>query len=140
MKCSKKLQKRVFNSCERYRRFHSGKFVLCGCEFNQYCHISTNRPYMTEHELETMLDGKLVEKIKTLGRLGHRRVDMHAVGCFNYLGNCAEVHSANGVYKQMRYKKPEVHQLNFSIALRINTLQPIPYCQNCIDTFNLINK
>jgi len=138
MACSTSLQQKVITTCERLHHFHRKHKVICGCEFQQYKGIKCNVPYLTDQELQKMLDEILQQRLTQIGPLGHQRPDKHEVKCYHYIGNCAEVHSANTVYKQMQPEnKPQPERLNFAVAYRIKTLQPIDYCQNCKDTFQL---
>lgn len=138
MACSKKLQRRVITTCEKLYHFHKEHNVICGCEFLQYSGVRCNVSYLTEKQLEKKLDEIIKQELKKIGQLGHQRDDKHITKCFNYIGNCAEVHSANDVYNQMKQEqKPDPKHLNFAVSYRISTMQPIDYCQNCKDTFGL---
>jgi len=53
----------------------------------------------------------------------------------NYIGCCAEVNAANQILLRFPFLDP--NQVKFSKAIRPRTMQKIPTCRNCINTFNL---
>lgn len=53
----------------------------------------------------------------------------------NYIGCCAEVNAANQILLRFPFLYP--NQVNFSKAIRPRTMQKIPTCRNCINTFDL---
>ena len=75
---------------------------------------------------------RLEESLKTLGDIGKQRAE-----CKNYIGACAEPHSARSVLKEKPNK--EINELAFSYAYRPRTKSVIRYCRNCTDVFNVQN-
>lgn len=128
MNCSRGLENLIIKKVYRYRNLQKDFEVFVGAEFNQYKGWSTNKSRLSEKELKKLLDARLSSKLQTLGKLAHKRKG-------NYLGNCAEVHASNKVLNQNM--KVRVDQITFTNAYRCRTLQIIPYCPNCLDTFNL---
>ena len=57
--------------------------------------------------------------------------------CKNYIGACAEPHSARTVMRARQGTK--VDELAFSYAYRPRTKTVIRYCRNCTDVFNVEN-
>lgn len=94
MNCSQTLEYKVVKTAYRYRRFQKNAYVIVGCEFQQYKGISCNKSYLTEKEMRNLFVKKLTSKLISLGNLAQKRGP-------NYLGNCAEVHSANKVLTQI---------------------------------------
>lgn len=72
---------------------------------------------------------KLEKKLKSLGVIGKKRL-----GCDNAIGACAEPHAAR---KLLSHFGPRMNlsQIVFSKALRPRTMEDVPYCKNCVDTF-----
>lgn len=64
----------------------------------------------------------LKAKLEQIDEIGKRLV-----------GNCAEQHAANNYMNQLG--ENDLTQLHFSIARRPRTKEPVPYCNNCINTF-----
>lgn len=93
-----------------------------------------------EDVLQNCLHEALVLKLNKLGGIGTLRNG-------NSLGYCAEIHAADNLLKQLDYAniKIRLKDIHFSNAYRPRTLMPYkhykitnkPYCQNCIDTFEL---
>lgn len=75
---------------------------------------------------------KLEKKLKSLGVIGKTRT-----GCDNVLGACAEPHAAQKVLSHFG-KHMSLSQLVFSKALRPRTMENVPYCKNCKDTFSTL--
>ena len=130
MGCSKSLELEVISRAIHYRKLQQYHAAFVGAEYNQYNGFATNQPHKTEKELNKLLDTRLKKKLLTLGKLAQKRKG-------NYLGNCAEVHASDKVLKQ--HHKVRVDQISFTKAYRCRTLQTIPYCANCLDTFNVKN-
>ena len=128
MNFSKNLGLLIIKKVYIYRNLQKDYAVFVGAEFNQYRGWSTNKSRLSEKELKKILDARLIGKLETLGKLAHKRNG-------NYLGNCAEVHASNKVLTQSINAR--VDQITFTNAYRCRTLQVIPYCPNCLDTFNL---
>ena len=80
--------------------------------------------YEETPELEAVLSG--------LGNIGGKRDE-----CKNYIGACAEPHSARTVMRAR--PETEVDELAFSYAYRPRTKTVIRYCRNCTDVFNVEN-
>lgn len=80
--------------------------------------------YKETPELEAALSG--------LGNIGGKRDE-----CKNYIGACAEPHSARTVMRAR--PETEVDELAFSYAYRPRTKTVIRYCRNCTDVFNVEN-
>lgn len=74
----------------------------------------------------------LEDALKTLGDIGKKRDE-----CKNYIGACAEPHSARTVLRNSQ--NIEVNDLVFSYAYRPRTKSVIRYCRNCTDVFNVQN-
>lgn len=129
MNCSLHLEKLIIKKVYRLRNFRKTHAAFVGAEFQQYYGWSANKSHLQEKVLKKILDPRLCQTLQSLGRLGYKRKG-------NYLGNCAEVHAGNKVLQQTN--KIAINQLRFSNAYRCRTLQIIPYCDNCLDTFNLI--
>ena len=56
----------------------------------------------------------------------------------NLIGHCAEPHAANRTMNQFRkrnHKNLQLDEVFFSMAIRPRTMEVIPYCKNCINTF-----
>lgn len=70
--------------------------------------------------------------LKVLGDIGGKRDE-----CKNYIGACAEPHSARTVMKASPIN--DVNDLAFSYAYRPRTKTVIRYCRNCTDVFNVQN-
>ena len=130
MSCSKSLEFEAIRRAIKYRKLQKYHAAFVGAEYNQYFGFAANQPYKTEKELNKLLDTRLKKKLLSLGKLAHKRKG-------NYLGNCAEVHASDKVLKQ--HYKIRVDQISFTKAYRCRTMQIIPYCFNCLDTFNLKN-
>ena len=128
MNCSLSLEKLVITKAYRNRNFRKNYAAFVGAQFQQYYGWSTNKSHLQENTLKKMLDSRLCHKLQSLGRLGHKRNG-------NYLGNCAEVHAGNKVLQQTN--RITIDQLRFSNAYRCRTMQIVPYCDNCLDTFTL---
>lgn len=73
----------------------------------------------------------LEQALKTLGEIGAKRDE-----CKNYIGACAEPHSARSV---LRSCHKAISDLAFSYAYRPRTKSVIRYCRNCTDVFNVQN-
>lgn len=74
----------------------------------------------------------LEEALNTLGTIGGKRDE-----CSNYIGACAEPHSARTVMKAISVN--DVGDLAFCYAYRPRTKNVIRYCKNCTDVFNVQN-
>lgn len=103
--------------------------------------MSCQKTYQIKEDvLQICLHEVLVDKLNALGGIGTVRNG-------NHLGYCAEIHAADNLLKQLDYAniKISLKEICFSNAYRPRTLMPykhykitnIPYCQNCIDTFEL---
>ena len=86
----------------------------------------TGRVYSCNEYHETP---KLEKKLKSLGAIGKKRA-----GCDNIIGACAEPHAARKVLSHFG-KRMGLNQIEFSKALRPRTMEEVPYCKNCKDTF-----
>lgn len=86
----------------------------------------TGRVYSSKEYHDTP---KLEKKLKSLGVIGKKRA-----GCDNVLGACAEPHAARKVLSHFG-KRMGLNQILFSKALRPRTMEDVPYCKNCKDTF-----
>lgn len=75
------------------------------------------------------LAGKLENKLLSLGEIGTKRFT-------SSIGYCAEVAASNRLLLQPAFKNFQTKDIIFSPALRPRTMQVVPRCQNCIDTFN----
>ena len=75
---------------------------------------------------------ELKTALSALGTIGGKRD-----GCKNYIGACAEPHSARMVMRAS--PETEVDELAFSYAYRPRTKTVIRYCRNCTDVFNVVN-
>ena len=127
MRCSLSLEKRVIEKVYRYRNLQKYHAVFVGAEYQQYHAYSANKSYLSKKDL-IKLDSRLLHKLFQIGTPGTKENG-------NYLGNCAEVHAGDKVLGQCH--SMTVDQLCFSHAYRPRTLQIVPYCKNCILTFNL---
>ncbi len=78
--------------------------------------------------LPHIISDKLRNKLSLLGEM-YSRVNGNAIGC------CAEVNAANHVISKLPYLKPE--DVDFSRAIRPRTMQTVPPCRNCQQTFDL---
>ena len=70
--------------------------------------------------------------LNALGRIGGKRDE-----CDNYIGACAEPHSARTIMRATPVS--DVSNLAFSYAYRPRTKNVIRYCRNCTDVFNVKN-
>ena len=66
---------------------------------------------------------------KALLRLGRINTPLNG----NLIGGCAEAGAANKVLSVS--KRIQISDLEFSVAIRPKTMQPIPTCSNCRQTF-----
>lgn len=74
----------------------------------------------------------LEQALGNLGTIGGKRNE-----CNNYIGACAEPHSAKTV--MMEHPVPNVEDLAFSYAYRPRTKSVLRYCRNCTEVFNVQN-
>ena len=75
---------------------------------------------------------QLEQALGNLGTIGGKRDE-----CKNYIGACAEPHSAKAVMQEQ--PEADVSDLAFSCAYRPRTKTVIRYCKNCTDVFNVQN-
>ena len=70
---------------------------------------------------------KLRIKLSSIGKL-------YTLKNGNYIGWCSEVNAANRIL--LRFPYLDLKEINFSKAIRPRTMQKIPTCTNCKNTFN----
>ena len=67
--------------------------------------------------------------LRDLGKIGG-----HSPFCHNLIGNCAEPHAANQLLKELHFI-PSIESFVFGDTIRPRTMQVLPYCNNCKQTF-----
>ena len=101
----------------------SGEYpaTVVGAEYSYFKVVDKSGPI-----LPTILVKILSKRLNKIGTL-YDKVNGNTLGC------CAEINSANKIL----LKRPslEVNKITFSKALRPRTMQIVPVCQNCKETF-----
>lgn len=83
---------------------------------------------------QTSYNAVLTNRLNNL--VPHKRIGDSR--CGTEIGHCAEPHAANqtmNAYKKAKNKDLPLNGVYFSLAMRPRTLEIVPTCQNCKDTF-----
>ena len=134
--------RKCFEVCEEVREARAGKkirlrdypaaIVMCADSWDNPTVEAIERSgkvVSTSYEDTPVLEESLKNN---LGVIGGKRDE-----CKNYIGACAEPHSARTVMKATPVN--DVDELAFSYAYRPRTKSLIRYCRNCTDVFNVQN-
>lgn len=115
------LETKTRNFALKLRKEKKFPAVVVGAEFS----------YFKKVEMSGLFPAiKLVKSLRTkLLTIG----ELYTKANGNIIGACAEVNAANKVLIERPYAK--LNQIGFSKPLRPKTMQVIPICKNCNQTF-----
>lgn len=118
---SKILEKKTISIALNYKKDKMYPSAIVGAEFSYFKRVDKSGPINPN-----ILVKNLRNSLVAIGNL-FTRVNGNTIGC------CAEVNCANQILKERPYLK--LNQIIFSKAFRPRTMQEIPQCNNCKQTF-----
>lgn len=91
---------------------------------------------VSKDERNRYYDHRLVDKIKQVGKIGHR--PERIIHCEYRLGHCAEQHAANDLLREQRCTN--LNEIYFGRAIRPRTGQYMAPCENCKYIFPILER
>lgn len=120
------VQRELTRSLKFKPRYSHGHLVACTIA----ARCKKNYSFGTSHKLLSKYNGKILPHLKQLGGPGS---ESKLPNTKNRVGKCAEIKCANLLLEIDQ--KNQIHDIEFTNAIRPRTLERIPRCPNCVYIF-----